>query len=761
MPSERPEDSARPTGPLIGRGTLERLLVSEDSGSLTPKGEARVPLAPQPDGAYSAHQDDDALDQALSAQPELLTLCGGSERDREQLLLRFISRAGHTGATWLWLELNGEPNPAALFEQLFGALHIPVPFGLSQLITSMSEEGSLDRSLSEEARGEYELSREILCSSLLIRRVAGLALHTHDEPRAHELELSALIEELKGFAARVPVLLSLPEAPEGLSALRVTRSDQRQLPTLSGYGEEQAGLGRERAAEELLLTLRLAQGSVCADDVSLLAPAESSAAPWSRQELVDELTRRELIKRVEGGSYLMTSAGRVRVFELLRGQEPEERARLERRFVSCFARYGAELIQELDGPSGGALIERYIEAKPQLDAALDVALAYSWSEVYELTLGLCALAERHGPALIGLRAINLATRSPLPREAQLKLELTSFMLQETGEQSLIPRLEALREQAEALESDELYVQTSYQLAKVMQHCGDNMGAYQIMRGLRQRFDGRVASPLMVRVMNTQGFACFLLKRDEEAYQVLTEAIDRARRAGHLRFEALALTNLGVLHSRRGEHEEARTAHQAAIQIHQHLRSYVSLCPSLCNLADAYRLEGRHEEALRLFERCLKVSVSYGNSSILALLWSNIGEQRFAVGSPQEAEQALCKGIDLLKSQGNVRIAGLFLGTLGLLYSEAPEGARSYEAHEAFMEGEQHLRGIAGFETERAKLWLKWSLARLTWAQYDEARLAYDFAFQLCSIEDDVELKAWCERVQAEARRAGLNFPTPL
>jgi len=758
MSSDAPLNDSLRSRPPVGEATLERLLTPE-SGSVAPGLEeaSRLPPLPEPNEQQGATAEDTALSERLLKGDSLVGVTGGEEGDRAQLILRYLRQERLEGRAWLWAELGGQSGALHIFEALFGLLRIPVPYGLTQLLRQIDEEDSIDCSLSDDALEEYELARTILSSALLMRRASGLALHLHSDSQADDPELKVLISQLTMLSARLPVIISATHLTADLDPLLINRRAPRALPSLSRHEDELEPSSVAWATDELLMTLTLLGGGVSQDDLIALAPPVEGAVTWSAEGLAEALVKSGYLKPLEAG-YVMTSEGRSQGNTLILRSDPDQHERRERRFVQCFARYGQpEEIEQLDGEEGGAQTDRYIEVKPHLEAALDVAIAYGWPEAAELALAIAAFAERHGPSLLAQRPLVLALRVALPERLRLTLELKLNMLQ-SGTEQLVTTLESLRARARELSDDELYVEVTYNLAKERQRRGENLIAYRLMRELKQRFDRRVSERMMIQVLNTLGFACFILQRDDEAYDHLTQAVERARVAGSLRLQARSLTNLGVYYSRRGEHLEARRTHQAAINIHQHLKSYVELCPSLCNLADAYRLEGLHEEALRLFERTMKVSVAFGNHSTLALVWGNLGEEQLAVGMVEDAEASLKRGVQLLKERGNHSIAGIFLGVLGYLYGVYHEFSSAQEAHAAFSEGDELLTGVHGLEGERAKLWLKWGLARVKWGQLEEASRAYLFAQQLSQHHTDVELKLWFDRLQTHAEGYGVSFP---
>lgn len=745
----------------VGRVTLERLL-THDEGSVAPAIDvaSRLSLPPQPDEDLSPTQDDALLLDGLLEGRSLIAVSGEDERARAQLVLRLLREESAEGRVWLWAELGVSSSALHVFEALFGLLHIPVPYGLTQLLRRVDEEDSIDCSLSDEALEEYELAREILCSSLLMRRASGLALHLHSHAQDDDPELKLLMRQLEELSGRVPVIMSAARFPRDVIALEVKSHGRRALPSLSGYEQDGSRASEAWASDELLMTLTFIHGAIHSADLLALAPPSDQKNGWKVEALCQRLIEREYLKQIESGGYLVTSQGREQGATLLQQSRQEDQELRERRFVRCFARYGQEEeILKLDGEAGGTWIDRYIEVKPHLEGALDVAIAYGWEEAASLALGISAIAERHGPAMLAQRPLVLALRVPLSEPQKLALELKLTILQPGGDQRL-SNLESYKETAARLQEPELYVELSYYIAREYQRRGESLTAYRLLREVKERYDQRVSEPNMIQVLNTLGWACFVLQRDDEAYDHLTYAVERARTAGSLRLQARALTSLGVYYSRRGEHLEAKRSHQAAINIHQHLKSYFELCPSLCNLADAYRLEGLYHESLRLFERSMKVSVAFGNHSTLALVWANLGEAQLAVGQLEEAEASLQRGIQLLKERGTANIAAIFLGVLGYLYGVHHEFSRASEAHLAFTEGDELLDGVFGFEGERAKLWLKWGLARIKWGQLDDAARAYHFALQLTSNHVDVELQRWFDLLRSSASSSGLTLPPP-
>ena len=107
--------------------------------------------------------------------------------------------------------------------------------------------------------------------------------------------------------------------------------------------------------------------------------------------------------------------------------------------------------------------------------------------------------------------------------------------------------------------------------------------------------------LLARLHNNLGLVMDRRGDREAAFQRYREAARIAAEAGATSSAARAWYNLGTLHHRNGEPEEARAAYERGLENAQRARETVMIAANLASLAELDDDPAGHEEALRLME----------------------------------------------------------------------------------------------------------------------------------------------------------------
>ena len=155
----------------------------------------------------------------------------------------------------------------------------------------------------------------------------------------------------------------------------------------------------------------------------------------------------------------------------------------------------------------------------------------------------------------------------------------------------------------------------------------------------------------VRGLNNIGVLEMICNNPEEAWRLLTIAVDQARTAGIVESWGRAELNLGVLAGRIGNYERAARAFSEALRLTSMVQNSEEQLYATFNLAHLERENDKPREAADTYELVVDLAERIGQVPIQAGAYAGLGLCRFELDDLTGAREALDKGIALSERLG--------------------------------------------------------------------------------------------------------------
>ena len=184
----------------------------------------------------------------------------------------------------------------------------------------------------------------------------------------------------------------------------------------------------------------------------------------------------------------------------------------------------------------------------------------------------------------------------------------------------------------------------------------HLGAYQqgltfLLESLRlseQVGTSRLGSPL-----NNLGNIYLMQDEPATAAHFFQRAHDAFRAEGARREEAIALGNLGRAAEARGELTQARTYHEASLQVLRELNEVTYLAPALSKLGSVLGKQKSYERAQACFEEALALHEQYAGFRYETL--AGLAELHLSMNSPQQAIALYQEMFAVAETSGDARL----------------------------------------------------------------------------------------------------------
>jgi tetratricopeptide (TPR) repeat protein len=150
----------------------------------------------------------------------------------------------------------------------------------------------------------------------------------------------------------------------------------------------------------------------------------------------------------------------------------------------------------------------------------------------------------------------------------------------------------------------------------------------------------------VRGLNNIGVLETINNNAEEAWRVLTVAVEQARTAGLIESWGRAELNLGVLAGRIGNYETASHAFAEALRLTSMVQNSEEQLYAAYNLAHLERENDRYREAADTYELVVDLAERIGQVIVQAGAFAGLGLCRVELGDLPGAQQALDRGVVL-------------------------------------------------------------------------------------------------------------------
>lgn len=155
----------------------------------------------------------------------------------------------------------------------------------------------------------------------------------------------------------------------------------------------------------------------------------------------------------------------------------------------------------------------------------------------------------------------------------------------------------------------------------------------------------------VRGLNNIGVLEMICNNSDEAWRVLTIAVEQARTAGIIESWGRAELNLGVLAGRIGNYEGALRAFSEALRLMSMVQNSEEQLYATYNLADLQREHDRPREAADTYELVVDLAERIDQVPIQVGAFAGLGLCRFELDDVDGARDALAKGAALSEGLG--------------------------------------------------------------------------------------------------------------
>jgi adenylate cyclase len=155
----------------------------------------------------------------------------------------------------------------------------------------------------------------------------------------------------------------------------------------------------------------------------------------------------------------------------------------------------------------------------------------------------------------------------------------------------------------------------------------------------------------VRGLNNIGVLEMICNNSDEAWRVLTIAVEQARTAGIIESWGRAELNLGVLAGRIGNYEGALRAFSEALRLMSMVQNSEEQLYATYNLADLQREHDRAREAADTYELVVDLAERIDQVPIQVGAFAGLGLCRFELEDVAGARDALAKGVALSEGLG--------------------------------------------------------------------------------------------------------------
>ncbi len=155
----------------------------------------------------------------------------------------------------------------------------------------------------------------------------------------------------------------------------------------------------------------------------------------------------------------------------------------------------------------------------------------------------------------------------------------------------------------------------------------------------------------VRGLNNIGVLEMICNNSDEAWRVLTIAVEQARTAGIIESWGRAELNLGVLAGRIGNYEGALRSFSEALRLMSMVQNSEEQLYATYNLADLQREHDRPREAADTYELVVDLAERIDQVPIQVGAFAGLGLCRFELEDVAGARDALAKGVALSEGLG--------------------------------------------------------------------------------------------------------------
>ena len=182
---------------------------------------------------------------------------------------------------------------------------------------------------------------------------------------------------------------------------------------------------------------------------------------------------------------------------------------------------------------------------------------------------------------------------------------------------------------------------------------------------------------------------------DQAEVMYRKALKFSQKLGWLEGLADLYGNLGLIHDHRGELDEAEAMHRKALAIHEKLGWLEGVARVSGNLGLIHQERGELDEAKAMHTKALEINEKLGRLEGMAREYSNLGVIHRKRGELDEAEAMQSKALQINEKLGRLEGMANQYGNLGLIHQERGELDEAEAMHKKALEIEEKLGRLEG------------------------------------------------------------------
>jgi tetratricopeptide (TPR) repeat protein len=161
--------------------------------------------------------------------------------------------------------------------------------------------------------------------------------------------------------------------------------------------------------------------------------------------------------------------------------------------------------------------------------------------------------------------------------------------------------------------------------------------------------------MLVYSSNGLGNVFMVLQDWPNANHYLNKALSIAKKEGLDEDIPKLLNQLGNLHSNQDNHDSALFFYKQLMTAGVSLNDSIMIGYAYTNIASVRTAEGKHEEAIALLERALKIKAIKSKPKVESTIYLNLGQAPFMLQRPELSLDCLHKGYSIAQKQGYLAI----------------------------------------------------------------------------------------------------------
>ncbi len=241
-------------------------------------------------------------------------------------------------------------------------------------------------------------------------------------------------------------------------------------------------------------------------------------------------------------------------------------------------------------------------------------------------------------------------RKKTEKEAARALELSLKMAEDAAEAALEGKVEKARQRFATVIAGTTNTQILFLAFEFYFRTGDIETAEEVTQHCLA-----VSARSSVDLANAYGNLGIVHQRRgnlDEAEAMYRKALDLYEELGHKEGMARDYGNLGIVHQRRGNLDEAEALQRKALDLHKELGNKRGMANHYSSLGNVHHSRGNLDEAEALHRKALARYEELGHKEGMANAYVNLGIVHDARGNLDEAEAMYRKALDLLEKLGS-------------------------------------------------------------------------------------------------------------